>query len=128
MVKLSKVKIINNNKGKIFKIFNKLFLKNKCELYCSEVYSNSIKAWKYHKKITNNFYVISGSIKFVILNKNKFLKFTIGNNQILTLPPGYWYGFKGLGKTKSLILNLINKKHNEKEMLRKKINEIQYNW
>ena len=128
MVKLREVKIIKNNKGKIFKIFNNIHLKNKYELYSSEVKVNTIKAWKYHKKITNNFYVTIGKVKFVILKKNKFLNFTINNSQILTLPPGYWYGFKGMGNSKSYILNLINKKHNEKEMLRKKIHQIKYNW
>ena len=127
-IRIKKIKIINNKKGKIIKIFNQFILENKYEIYSSEIKYKSIKAWKYHKEITNNFYVILGKVKFVILIKKKIFTIDLYNNKTLTLPPGYWYGFQGLEKSKNVILNLIDAKHSKKEMVKKKINQIKYSW
>lgn len=38
----------------------------------------------------------------------------------LSIPPGIWYSFKGIGKKNNLILNLSNIEHDDNEV--KKIN------
>ena len=50
----------------------------------------------------------------------------IGDKQYsrLTVPPKIWFGFKGIGKPESIILNLVNVQHNPKEILRCKKNKI----
>ena len=44
------------------------------------------------------------------------------------VPPKVWYGFKGENKQISRILSLTNFIFDEKELERKDINEISYDW
>ena len=46
----------------------------------------------------------------------------------LTIPPRIWFGFKGLGKPESIIINLANIQHDPKEVLRCEKNRIKFNW
>ena len=50
----------------------------------------------------------------------KFLKKKITKNKILIIPPGNWFAFKSLSK-KSLVSNLINGIHSDKETKKSKI-------
>ena len=102
------------------------------EAYFSKIKFGKIKAWKFHKKMTLNLTVPYGNVKFVFYcNKNKkFRTINIGKNKYtrITVPPKIWFGFKGLSKPESVILNLANFRYNKKEIVRKKINQIKYNW
>ena len=133
-----KIKIINlrevqNEKGNILKILNKneKYFKQFGETYLSKVNKGSIKAWKKHKKTHLNLIVISGIIKFVIYNdkKNTFENIILkgGNRKKIYIPAGLWFGFKGIGKN-NIILSIASHVHNEKEILRKKVKEIKFNW
>jgi dTDP-4-dehydrorhamnose 3,5-epimerase len=51
-----------------------------------------------------------------------------GNPARLTVPPGLWFGFKGINSNNSVILNISNIMHDDKEVERKEINEIDYDW
>ena len=44
------------------------------------------------------------------------------------MPPKIWFGFKGMSKSESIILNLVNFNHSQKEILRKRKNKIKFNW
>ena len=133
-IKLVSLKVIKNSKGKIIKILNlsdKDF-KGFGEAYISFAKQNHIKAWKKHKKMSLNLTILSGKVKFVFFDdkKNIFKRIILGENSMkkLIVPPGIWFGFKGLNKKKNIILNISNIKHYDKEILRKKENEIKYNW
>ena len=133
-ISLIDLKEVKNPKGKIVKILN-LFEKDFNgfgEAYFSYVKYKSVKAWKKHKKMYLNLTVLVGKVKFVFFDhqKNKFKKIILGENnmQKLIVPPGIWFGFKGLKKSKNIILNISNIKHRDKEILRKKQNQIKYNW
>ena len=39
-----------------------------------------------------------------------------------------WVGFQGLGQQTSLILNIANIEHSPKEIERKELDEIKFNW
>ena len=43
----------------------------------------------------------------------------------LTIPPGIWFGFKGLDASLNLIANVANIPHDPVEVLRKEIDEIE---
>ncbi len=102
------------------------------EAYFSKIKFNKIKAWKFHLKMTLNLVVPIGSVKFVFYSeKNKqFRTVKIGEKKYLrlTVPPKIWFGFKGIGRHESVILNLSNIEHNSKEILRLHKNKIKYNW
>lgn len=105
------------------------------EAYFSWVSNKAVKAWKYHKKMTMNLIVPVGQVRFVFYKKNKsgYEKFQIEEIGIkryarITVPPGLWFGFKGLYSPKSLILNISNIPHDEKEIKRMNPSAIKYNW
>jgi dTDP-4-dehydrorhamnose 3,5-epimerase len=105
------------------------------EVYFSEIYKDAIKAWKRHKFMTLNLVVPFGEVKFVLFDDRKAANIQIQevvlskkNYCRITIPPMIWVGFKGLSKDKSLLLNIANIKHDQKEVERKSIEEIKYNW
>ena len=103
------------------------------EVYFSWVEQGSIKAWKCHQRMTLNLVVPLGEVYFVFhlaKEKDNFKVETIGAERYvrLTVPPGIWFGFKGLSKKENIILNLTNVEHNPKEILRRDKNKIKFNW
>jgi len=105
------------------------------EVYFSEVLFRSIKAWKKHNEMTMNLLVPIGEIKFVISDnvnsKNpKFEEVTLSkeNYKRLTIPPGMWFGFKGLSEAKSLLVNIADIEHNPKEVEQEHFKNINYDW
>ena len=71
-----------------------------------------------------------GKVKFVFYDEEKFMPIILGDNKFykIIVPPNIWFAFKGISKGKNVIFNLANIKHNDKEVIRKKNNEIKYNW
>ena len=131
-IKIIKQKKIRNPLGNIIKIINK---DNKgyvgfSEAYFSEIKKNHIKAWKYHKKMTLNLFVVQGKVKFVFFdNKNSFYQIVLGefDYKQVFVKPKVWFGFKGLQK-KNKILNFANIVHNANELIRKKKEDIFFKW
>ena len=103
------------------------------EIYFSWVEQGAIKAWKYHKRMTLNLVVPMGEVIFVFHQtnqKNNFRTENIGEERYvrLTVPPGIWFGFKGLTSGYSLLMNVIDLEHDPDEVLRKETSEFDYDW
>ena len=103
------------------------------EIYFSWVEQGAIKAWKYHKRMTLNLVVPVGEVSFVFHltnQKNNFRTENIGEERYvrLTVPPGIWFGFKGLTSGYSLLMNVIDLEHDPHEVLRKETSEFDYDW
>ena len=45
------------------------------------------------------------------------------DHKLITIPNNIWNGFKGLDKSESIIANCLTIPHNEKEMVRKNIDD-----
>lgn len=94
------------------------------EAYFSFINNNSIKGWKMHTKMYCNLCVPIGEVKFICVSKDykKYKTFLLSEKNYgrLSIPPGIWYSFKGIGKENNLILNLSNIEHDDNEV--KKIN------
>ncbi len=133
-IRITPLKIINSHHGNVMHVLKKKELKkwNFKEAYFSKIKFNKIKAWKFHLKMTLNLVVPIGSVKFVFYSeKNKRFRIVkIGAKKYsrLTVPPKIWFGFKGISRHESVILNLSNIEHNSKEILRLHKNKIKYNW
>ena len=103
------------------------------EVYFSWVEHGAVKAWKYHQRMTLNLVVPMGEISFVFHLTNPKKKFRIENigeerYVRLTVPPGIWFGFKGLACGHSLLMNLADMAHDPVEVLGNTISEVDYNW
>lgn len=103
------------------------------EAYFSIINEGCIKAWKKHNKMTLNLVVPIGTIKFVFLIdpvNGVFQTEEIGENRYmrLTIPPGIWFGFKGIGSGSNLLMNIADIEHDPEEVDRRENLDFIYNW
>jgi len=101
------------------------------EAYFSIVEAGFIKAWKRHLRMTLNIVVPFGSVLFAFIDEQgKIREEVIGENRYvrLTVPPGIWFGFKGLYSPNSSLMNIADIPHDPIEVERKTIDEMNYNW
>lgn len=140
-VSLNPLKVIKGENGNVLhalKAEEKTY-KGFGEAYFSTVDHKSVKAWKRHHTMTLNIVVPIGEIMFVLYddrnNSNtsgEIIEITLSeqNYQRLTVPPMVWMGFKGMGKTTNMLLNIANIQHDPEECDRIDAfnNNINYNW
>ncbi len=100
------------------------------EAYFSTIKTNKIKAWKRHLKMTMNLIIPIGKVQFIFYDKNRnLLKNTIigeDNYSRITVPPGIWFGFKGLSFHTSYILNISDEMHDPSEVERKPLSFLKF--
>lgn len=102
------------------------------EAYFSMVQAGAVKAWKMHQRMTLNLVVPIGEVRFVFVAEDTKAqrKETIGatNYARLSVPPGIWFGFRGLAAPFSLILNVADIPHDPDEVVRKPPEAFGYDW
>jgi dTDP-4-dehydrorhamnose 3,5-epimerase len=103
------------------------------EAYFSWINYKIIRAWKLHLKMTLNLFVPYGRVKFVFFydeNPNNFHVEEIGKDiyKRLTISPGIWFGFQGLQKSGSLIMNIADIEHDPNEVIKKPLNSFNFDW
>ena len=91
---------------------------------------NSIKAWKKHNAMTMNLIVPTGCVGFVFTDGKDFKSVKIGPNNYLriTVPPGVWFGFKGLSSEINLVLNIADMVHSSEEVEKREKNYFKFDW
>jgi len=95
------------------------------EVYFSEVNPGKIKAWKRHRKITQNINLPIGRLKLVLFDNRldspsagKLEIHILGrpdNYYLITIPPMIWYGFQCISAMSALIVNCANLPHDPDE-------------
>lgn len=109
------------------------------EIYFSCVYPGAIKAWHIHTRMTLNYAVPYGHIKFVLYDDRPESAthgqlqelFTGPDNYcLITVPPMIWNGFKGLGVEPALVANCATLPHDLGEIQRRSPQDssIPYDW
>ena len=109
------------------------------EIYFSCTHPGVVKAWHLHKKMTLNYAVIHGEIKFVLyydrpasLTYGEVQEFFISpeNYILVTVPPMVWNGFKSVGTTSSIVANCATLPHSVDELVRLPPSDpsIPYDW
>jgi dTDP-4-dehydrorhamnose 3,5-epimerase len=109
------------------------------EIYFSMVYPGVIKGWHVHDRMTLNYAVPVGLIKMVLYDdredsptQGELMEMVTGerNYQLITVPPGVWNGFKGVGTVPALVANCSTIPHDANEIHRKDPldNDIPYDW
>ena len=101
------------------------------EAYFSTVQKGAIKGWKQHTRMTLNLIVVSGEIEFVVYDAKEQRFFNVRlshqNYQRLTVKPGVWMAFRGLGEN-NMLLNIANMEHDPQEAMNIPLKEIVYEW
>ena len=101
------------------------------EAYCSIVEMNAIKAWKRHLRMTLNIVVPLGTVLFAFIDEEGVLREeVVGENRYvrLTVPPGIWFGFKGVGNKENMVLNIANIPHDPGEVEHLSLADFDYIW
>ncbi len=109
------------------------------EIYFSCVFPGAIKAWHIHKRMTLNYAVPHGGIRFVLYDdrpdsptKGEVQEMVLGadNYCLVTVPPMIWNGFKGLGSETSIVANCATIPHDPDEIVRRDPMDsyIPYDW
>ncbi len=109
------------------------------EIYFSVVNPGAIKAWHVHSRMTLNYAVPVGLIKFVLYDDRPDSK-TLGeiqeiflgpeNYNLVIVPPRVWNGFKGIGSSPAVVANCASIPHDPAEIERKSPfdSSIPYDW
>ena len=95
------------------------------EIYFSTVFPGAIKGWHVHSRMTLNYAVPHGRIKFVLFDdrdgsgtRGEINEFFLGpdNYQLVTVPPFVWNGFKGIGTEMAVVANCASIPHDPSEI------------
>ena len=110
------------------------------ECYFSEVIPGAVKAWKRHRRQTQNIAVPVGRIRMVIYDDREVTT-TPRQLQVLELgrpesyfrvriPPGLWYGFTCLSKEAAILANCADLPHDPAEAEQRSMDDarIPYRW
>ena len=136
-IKITRLEKIYTPGGDVLRVLkdNEKNFDNFGEAYFSWIKYGSVKAWKVHTRMKLNLIVPVGRVRFVFISPNekcKFKEIEIGENKNIykriTVPPKLIFGFKGLSKPKSLILNIANLRHFKKESKKIDIKKFSYKW
>jgi dTDP-4-dehydrorhamnose 3,5-epimerase len=109
------------------------------EVYFSCVWPNAIKGWHLHKQMTLNYAVPIGHIKFALFDeradsptRGQVQELFLGESNycLVSVPPGVWNGFKGIGDRMALVANCATLPHDPAEIVRcdPLENHIPYDW
>ena len=132
---------IPDERGKIMHMLrcDSAVFKSFGEVYFSCVHPGAIKAWHIHKKMTLNYAVPFGKIKFVLYDdregsatRGRLQEIYMGpeNYCLVTVPPMVWNGFKGIGTETSIVANCTDIPHDPDEIARMSPFDpsISYDW
>lgn len=109
------------------------------EIYFSCTHPGAIKAWHLHKRMTLNYAVVFGEIKFVLYDdrpgsstRGQIQEFFLSpeNYHLITVPPLIWNGFKGIGDKSAIVANCATLPHDPDELERRPPfdDSIPYDW
>jgi dTDP-4-dehydrorhamnose 3,5-epimerase len=125
-IMLTPLKIIGGEKGSVLHAMKQddEGFKGFGEAYFSTVNKGAVKGWKRHTRMTLNLVVPYGSIRFVVYDdrdnsttRGKYFDVILSreNYKRLTVAPGLWMAFEGIGDSENILLNLASIKHDPAE-------------
>lgn len=103
------------------------------EAYFTQIRPGCTKGWKRHNRMTLNLVVVHGIVKFVIYDEQEMCFEEIilspeSNYQRLTLAPGLWMAFHGMGEVISTVMDIIPEPHDPSEADNLELSEIDYHF
>jgi dTDP-4-dehydrorhamnose 3,5-epimerase len=117
---------ICDERGKVMKMLSRddAVFSEFGEVYFSVCYPGAIKGWHIHKRMTLNYAVPVGHIKFVLYDerqnsptRGQVQEFFLGpdNYCLVTVPPMIWNGFKCISNEAAFVVNCATIGHDPQE-------------
>ena len=103
------------------------------EEYFTQIRSGCTKGWKRHNRMPLNLVVVHGIVKFVVYDErekcfDEIILSPESNYQRLTLAPGLWMAFHGMGEEVSIVMDIIPEPHDPSEADNVELSEIDYHF
>jgi len=111
------------------------------QVYFTTTYPGVVKAWHYHKKQTDHFYAIKGTVKIALYDQRKDCPTNSVVNELymsehcpalLRIPPGVLHGWMCVSKTQAYIVNVVSEMYNYQDPDEHRVNahdnDIPYDW
>lgn len=104
------------------------------EAYFSTVERGAVKGWKRHQRMTLNLVVPAGEVRFVVRDDAGAVQaFHLSPDRPeaygrLTVPPGLWMAFGGVGGDLNLLLNLASIEHDPTEADSRPLDALPWTW
>ena len=143
-VKVKTLKVIPDERGRLMELLrsdDQEFFIQFGQVYMTTAYPGVVKAWHYHKRQTDNFAVVHGMMKVVLYDNRpnspthgEINEFYMGihNPVLLQIPPLVLHGFKCIGETEGIVVNIPTTLYNYKAPDEHRIDphskEIPYDW
>lgn len=142
-VRTKQLKVIPDERGRLMEILradDDLFIQFG-QAYVTAAYPGVVKAWHYHRHQIDHFMVLKGMMKVVLYDArpespthNTINEFFMGdhNPMLLQIPNLVYHGFKCIGETEALVLNLPTEVYNYDDPDEYRVdphnNDIPYDW
>jgi dTDP-4-dehydrorhamnose 3,5-epimerase len=142
-VQIKELDVISDERGWLMEILrcDDDIFKQFGQVYLSTAYPGVVKGWHYHKKQTDNFTCVHGMMKVALYDarddsstcKNLMELFIGDKNPVLiSVPPGVYHGFKGIGTQTAFFVSIPTLPYNYDEpdeyRLPPDTDEIPYDW
>ena len=129
-VTITPLKKIPDDRGTIMQMATNKEIPKLGQVYFSTVYPGVVKGWHYHDKQTLNYCVIKGMIRLVVYDKKEFEEIYLGDRNycLVTIKPGIWNGFMGMGTEEAIVCNVIDVPYDKDEISRLPYDSFEYNW
>ena len=140
---VKKLKPIPDERGRLMEILrcDDPFFQKFGQVYMTTAYPGVVKAWHYHKKQTDHFCCVKGTMKVVLYDardgsptQGEVNEFFMGEHNpiLVVIPQGVYHGMKGVGTEEALIINTPTEPYNPAEPDEFRLdpfgNDIPYDW
>ncbi len=142
-IRVKTAKVLSDERGRLGEILRSddEFFEKFGQVYFTTTYPGVVKAWHWHKKQTDHFYVAKGTIKVALYDSRTESKTKGCVNQIymgqhcpavLKIPPGVCHGWMCVGADEAYIINLTTELYDYNQPDEFRIhphdNDIPYDW
>ncbi|MEE9369836.1 MAG: dTDP-4-dehydrorhamnose 3,5-epimerase family protein [Sedimentisphaerales bacterium] len=125
-VAVRRAKVIPDERGRLGEIFraDDPWFEKFGQVYFTTTYPGVVKAWHYHKKQTDHFYVIKGIVKIALYDQREgspthgvVNELYLGEHcpGLLRIPPGVLHGWMCVSQSEVYIVNVVSEMYNHDE-------------
>lgn len=142
-VKVKPLRVIPDERGRLMEMLradDEIFIQFG-QVYMTTAYPGVVKAWHYHRKQWDHFVVVKGMMKVVLYDDREgsptrgvVNEFFLGehNPVLLQIPPLVYHGFKCIGETEAICINVTTEPYNYADPDEYRVdpheNDIPYDW
>lgn len=138
-----KAKVLPDERGRLGEIMraDDPWFEKFGQVYFTTTFPGVVKAWHYHKKQTDNFFVIKGMCKIVLYDEREdsptrgtINELYLGEHcpGLVKIPPGVQHGWMCVSQEEAYIVNVVSEMYNYSEPDEYRThphdNEIPYDW